>query len=152
MTNISLVATVAAGLFAGASLYVSMVEHPAWVECGPALAIKVFGPSARRAAVMQGGLAVVTLLAGVASWYQGTGVAWLLGGLLMATLVPFTLLVLGSINRRLLDPQLDSGSGEARRLLSIWGRLHAVRTVVGVVVFATFAVMFLRSASGFSGD
>jgi hypothetical protein len=67
------VATVAAGLFAGAAMYITVVEHSARVECGQALAIKEFGPSYRRAAVMQGVLAVVGLLASLIAWYQGFG-------------------------------------------------------------------------------
>ena len=140
MTFPMLVATVAAGLFAGAAVYVTAVEHPARVECGQVLA-QEFGPSYRRAAVMQGALAVVGLLASVVVWYQGSGVGWLVGGLLLGALVPFTLVVIMPTNRRLLDPGLDSGSGEARELLSRWGRLHAVRTVVGVAVFVAFVGM-----------
>ncbi len=139
-----LVATVAAGLFTGAAVYITAVEHPARLECGQVLAVKEFGPSYRRAAVMQGGLAVVVLVAGVAAWYQGSGVGWLVGGLLLGALVPFTLVVIMPTNRRLLDPALDSGSGEARKLLSRWGQLHAIRTIVGVVVFVAFAGMSLR--------
>jgi len=77
-------------------------------------------------------------------WYQGGSVAWLVGGLLLGALVPFTLVVLMPTNRRLLDPQLDSGSDEARELLSRWGRLHAVRTVVGIAVFVAFVGLSLR--------
>jgi uncharacterized membrane protein len=139
-----LVATVAAGLFAGAAVYVTVAEHPARLECGQAVAIKEFGPSYRRGAVMQGGLAVVGLLASVVGWYQGGSVGWLVGGLLLGALVPFTLVVIMPTNRRLLDPGLDSGSGEARELLTRWGRLHAVRTVVGVAVFVAFVGMSLR--------
>lgn len=139
-----LVATVAAGLFAGAAVYVTVAEHPARLECGQAVAIKEFGPSYRRAAVMQGGLAVVGLLASVAAWYQRGDVGWLVWGLLLGALVPFTLVVIMPTTRRLLDPRLDSGSAEARELLSRWGRLHAVRTVVGVVVFVAFVGMSLR--------
>ena len=138
MTIAILVATVAAGLFAGAAVYVTVAEHPARLECGQAVAIKEFGPSYRRAAVMQGGLAVVGLLASVVGWYQGGSVGWLVGGLLLGALVPFTLVVIMPTNRRLLDPQLDTGSDEARELLSRWGRLHAVRTVVGIAVFVAF--------------
>src|SRR5467141_3820895 len=116
-----LVATVAAGLFAGAAVYVTVAEHPARLECGQALAIKEFGPSYRRAAVMQGVLAVVGLLAGVVTWYQGSGVVWLIGGLLLGALVPFTVFVIMPTNRRLLDPGLDSRSSEAGELLSRWG-------------------------------
>ena len=118
MTFPILITIVAAGLFAGAAVYVTAVEHPARVECGEVLAIKEFGPSYRRAAVMQGALAVIGLLASVVAWYQGSGVGWLVGGLLLGALVPFTLVVIMPTNRRLLDPGLDSGSGEARELLS----------------------------------
>lgn len=145
MTITTLVATVASGLFAGASIYVSVVEHPVWLECGPALAVKELGPSFRRAGIMQGGLAVVILLASTLAWLQGSGVGWLLGGLLVGCLVPFTLLVIEPTNRRLLDPQLDPGSREAGELLVLWGRLHAWRTVVGVIVFVTFVGISLRS-------
>ena len=145
MTIAMLVASVAAGLFAGAAMYVTVAEHPARLECGQAVAVKEFGPSYRRAAVMQGVLAVVGLLASVVAWYQGYGVGWLVWGLLLGALVPFTLVVIMPTNRRLLDPGLDSGSGEALELLLRWGRLHAVRTVVGVAVFVAFVGMSLRS-------
>src|SRR5882672_11077651 len=117
-----LVTTVAAGLFAGAAVYVTAVEHPARVECGPVLTIKEFGPSYRRAAVMKGALAVIGLLGSVIAWYQGAGVGWLVGGLLLGALVPSTLVVNMQTHRRVLDPGHDRSSGEARELLSRWGR------------------------------
>jgi uncharacterized membrane protein len=137
-------ATVAAGWFAGAAVYVMVVEHPARLECGPTLAIKEFGPSYRRAAVMQAALAVIGLVAGIVAWGQGSGAGWLVGGLLLGAMIPYTLILVRPTNRRLLDPSLDSGSDEARESLTRWGRLHAVRTVVGVVVFAVFVVLSVR--------
>lgn len=145
MTIAMVVATVAVGLFAGASMYVSVVEHPARLECGAALAVKHFGPSARRAAVMQGSLAVVGLVAAAVAWGQGSGTGWLMGGLLLGAMVPFTLVVIMPTNRRLLDASLDTGSAEAVELLRRWGRLHALRTAVGVVVFVFFVSTALRS-------
>jgi hypothetical protein len=145
MTIAALIATSAAGLFAGAAVYVTAVEHPARLACGQILAIKEFGPSYRRGAVMQGGLAVIGLLAGLVAWYQGSGVGWLVGGVFLGALVPFTLIVIMPTNRRLLDPRLDGGSSEARELLARWGRLHAVRMVVGIAVFVAFAHMLSGS-------
>jgi hypothetical protein len=52
-----LVATLCAGLFAGAAIYITLVEHPARLECGTDLAVTEFGPSYRRAAIMQASLA-----------------------------------------------------------------------------------------------
>ena len=145
MTIVMMAAIVAAGLFAGGSLYVSLAEHPARIECGGAVGIRHFGPSARRAAVMQGGLAVAGLVLAVIAWLQGAGTAWLIGGLLLGAMIPFTLIVVMRTVRRLLDASLDTASGEALELLRGFGRLHAVRTIVGVVVFALFVVIALRS-------
>jgi Domain of unknown function (DUF1772) len=128
------VATMATALFAGAAVYVSAVEHPARVSCGPDVALRQFGPSYRRGAVMQASLALVGCATGLAaSWQLGD---WLvaLASLLLGLLIPFTLIVILPTNKRLLDPTLDARSSEAARLLARWGRLHAVRTVVSVVV------------------
>jgi hypothetical protein len=130
---LDLVTLLSLGLFAGAALYVTLVEHPARLRCGTALAIAEFGPSYRRGAVMQASLAAVGCLVGVADWARGHGVLPLAAGLLMAAVIAFTLVVILPTNKRLLDPALDSGSAEAATLLARWGRLHAVRTVLGGV-------------------
>jgi hypothetical protein len=51
-------AAVAAGLFAGAAIYVTAVEHPARLSCGPELALREFAPSYKRGTIMQASLAV----------------------------------------------------------------------------------------------
>jgi hypothetical protein len=128
---LDLIALLCIGLFAGAALYVTLVEHPARLRCGTALAIAEFGPSYRRGAVMQASLAALGGLAGVGDWARGHGVLPLAAGLLMAAVITFTLVVILPTNKRLLDPALDSGSAEAATLLARWGHLHAVRTLLG---------------------
>ena len=54
MAAAELVALLATGLFTGAAIYVTLVEHPARLECGIALALAEFRPSYRRGAVMRG--------------------------------------------------------------------------------------------------
>ncbi|HYR73727.1 MAG TPA: DUF1772 domain-containing protein [Candidatus Acidoferrum sp.] len=132
---LELVALLCTGLFAGAAIYVSLVEHPARLECGPALAIAEFGPSYRRGAVMQASLAVVGCLAAVAGWTQGSATSVLISGLLLGVAVPFTLIAILPTNKRLLDAGLDRGSPEAAALLARWGHLHAVRTMLSGVAF-----------------
>jgi hypothetical protein len=132
---LELVALLCTGLFAGAAIYISLVEHPARLECGPAPAIAEFGPSYRRAAVMQASLAAVGCLAAVAAWTQGGTTPVLIAGLLLGSAVPFTLIVILPTNKRLLDPALDRDAPEAVALLARWGRLHAVRSVVSGVAF-----------------
>jgi len=140
----ALVATASAGLFAGAAVYVSTVEHPARLSCGTALALREFAPSYRRGAVMQAALAVVGLLASIAAWWQADRVAFLIGGLLLGSVVPFTLVVIFPTNHRLLAPDLDPDSAESRALLERWGTLHAVRSVLGTLAFGTLVVSLAR--------
>src|SRR5262245_8101122 len=131
-------ATVAAGLFAGAAIYVNLVEHPARVQCGTALAIKGFEPSYRKATVMQVSLAIVGLLMATAAWLKGGSIWWLVGGVILVAAVPFTLLFILSTNHKLMDPSLDKDSELAFRLLVRWGRLHAVRSILSLISFLIF--------------
>ena len=130
-----LIATLCAGLFAGAAIYITLVEHPARLECGTELAATEFGPSYRRATLMQASLAAVGLAAALGAWIQGRGLLVLVGGLLLGAVIPFTLLVILPTNKRLLDRGLDRRSAEAAALLDRWGRLHAVRSVLSGLAF-----------------
>jgi len=141
MVLAGLVATLAAGLFAGAGVYITLVEHPARTTCGTAIALTEFGPSYKRAAVMQALLAVVGTSAGLMVSVGGGGTGWLVGSVMLGTVVPFTLVVVMPTNRRLLDPSLDRSSSEAAALLSRWGRLHAVRSLLGLAAFVVFLVL-----------
>ena len=134
---LEMLATVCAGLFAGAALYTNFAEHPARMECGTALAVRQFAPSYRRAALMQGSLATVGLASAVGAWWRGSHVAVLAGGLLLGMVVPFTLLIVRPVNKRLLAHRVGVDSVEATALLRRWGRLHAVRTILGLLAFGT---------------
>ena len=140
-----LIATAATGLFAGAAIYVSVVEHPARVSCGTELAIREFGPSYHRGAIMQASLALAGCGAGLVAGWQRRDWATASAALLLGSLVPFTLIAILPTNRRLLDPTLSAHDLEARQLLARWGRLHAVRTVVSTVAFAMLLTLFARA-------
>jgi uncharacterized membrane protein len=133
---LELIALLCTGLFAGAAVYVTLVEHPARLECGPVVALAEFRPSYRRAAAMQASLAAVGLLTAVGAWALGRSLPVLVAGLLLGAMIPFTLLVVLPTNKRLLDPALDPHSTEAASLLTHWGRLHAVRSVASTVALA----------------
>jgi uncharacterized membrane protein len=69
---------------------------------------------------------------------------FLVAGVLLGSVIPFTLIVILPTNKRLLDSSLDPSSAEAAALLSSWGRLHAVRTTVGLVAFGLLVTAFAR--------
>ena len=129
-----LVATGCAGLFAGGALYVSLVEHPARLSCDPAVALAEFGPSYRRSSRLQSGLATICFITAVLAAFRGAGHGVFIAAILIVAVVPFTLLVIMPTNDRLQSPTLNPGP-EASALLTRWGRLHAVRTVLGLASF-----------------
>src|SRR5687768_6696240 len=103
----TLLATLCASLFTGAALYVSLVEHPARIECGTEVAVTQFRPSYRRAAIMQALLALLTFIFSIFAWRANGDIWWLVGGLVMVAVVPLTLLVIMPTVKALLDVSLD---------------------------------------------
>jgi len=134
-------ATLATGLFAGAAIYLTAVEHPARMECGPDLAISEFAPSYRRATVMQVSLAGIGFLMSIGAWLTSGSGWWLVGGLILVAVIPFTLIVILPTNKKLLDPSLDKNSELVLELLTRWGRLHAVRSLLSLISFFIFVIM-----------
>jgi uncharacterized membrane protein len=141
-----ILATLCAGLFAGAAIYINAVEHPARMSLGTATALAEWRPAYRRATLMQAPLAIVGLLAAVGAWATGAGSAWLLGGLLLGLVVPFTLVVAFPVNKQLLDPAMDGDLDRAKSLLTRWNRLHAVRTLLSVVALVLFLFRLSKAA------
>ncbi len=133
-----IVATMCAGLFAGAAIYINAVEHPARMSCGNDVALREFAPSYHRATVMQASLAVIGCVAGLwSAWVLGD--AWIgFGALLLGAVVPFTLIVILPTNKQLLEPSLDPSDTKTTNLLIRWGRLHAVRSVLSNIAFVIY--------------
>jgi hypothetical protein len=132
------VALLACGLFAGAAVYVNLVEHPGRMECGVELAATEFPPSYRRGTVMQVTLAAVCLLSSIAAWLAGATFWWVVAGVLQVSVIPFTLVVILPTNKQLLSPTLDRRSAQTERLLARWGKLHAVRGVLSGLALLLF--------------
>jgi hypothetical protein len=80
----------------------------------------------------------VGLLASFVAWLAGASFWWLIAGMLLGSVIPFTLIVILPTNQRLLSPELDRRSAEAERLLARWGSLHAVRSVLSGLALLLF--------------
>jgi len=140
---LSLVAVLAASLFAGAALYINVAEQPARLTLDTRSAAAQWAQSYMRATWMQAPLALVSLLCGIAVWLMTGRVGWLVAAVLIGLVVPFTLLGIMPTNRSLLLHGRDLGSPDTRALLERWGRLHAVRTALSLV--ATIQYLWLLS-------
>lgn len=87
--------------------------------------------------------AVLGLLSSVVAWRDGASFWWVVGGVLLGSVIPFTLIVILPTNKRLLSVTLDKRSIEAERLLARWGKLHAVRSVLSGLALLLFLYLAL---------
>jgi hypothetical protein len=93
---------------------------------------------------MQASLPIVGSLLALASWWIGKDAAWLLGGILLFAVIPFTLVVIFPTNKKLESDKLDVSSAQAKRLLRRWSGLHAVRSGLSLVAFVIFLFALQR--------
>jgi uncharacterized membrane protein len=139
-----LIATLSSGLFAGAAVYINLVEHPARMQIGIRPALTEFAPSYHRATVTQVSLAVAGFLSGLVAWKSSSEVGWLIGSVMLVLVIPFTALVIMPTNKKLLDPETGNDLDLAEKLLTRWGRLHAVRSVASLGSVLTFLFLLTR--------
>ena len=133
-------ALIIGALFAGAALYINLVEQPARLELDDQALLTEWKPAYKRGTMMQAPLAVLGFLLGAGAWWQDGNVLWIIGALLMLANWPFTYLVIMPINNRLmsLDPaQSDAG---ARSLIERWASLHSGRTALSLAAVIAFGV------------
>jgi hypothetical protein len=81
---------------------------------------------------------IATLAAGL---FAGS-VWWLVGGVLLVAVIPYTVIIVLPTNNRLLDPAIGEKNPDlARRLLIRWGRLHTVRSIMSLAAFLAFMLL-----------
>ena len=124
LATLKILATLSTGLFAGAAIYISLVEHPVRTLLDTGAAASQWAPSYKRATWMQAPLALIGLLTGTLAGILGGGVGWIVGALLIGSVVPVTFKIIMPTNHLLLEPGRDINSDETRTLLNRWGRLH----------------------------
>src|SRR3712207_1917381 len=147
-TLAELIAALSSGLFAGASLYINLVEHPARMQAGTRVALAEFAPSYKRATVTQVSLAIAGYLNALVAWRSRSDARWLLGGGLLVSVVPFTALAILPTNKKLLDPETANDLELAEGLLARWGRLHAVRSTLSLASLLTFLFLLGERRKG----
>lgn len=138
--------TAIAGTFFGAALFVSLVEHPARRAISADAAVQEFRISYPRASVMQGGLAAIGLILGLAAAWQLRDWHVAINAVLLGLNIPVTLLFILPTNKQLMDPSRDVSSGTAE-LLARWSRLHAIRTVLGGLAFGLLLMRLVLHAA-----
>ncbi len=132
-------ALVTAALFTGAAFYVNFAEQPARLALDDRAALVQWQRSYERAALMQASLAMLGFVLGLAAWlWEGRDLIWLVGAFVLLAPWPYTLLIIKPVNDRLKATGAALAGADSRALIKRWGRLHAGRTVLGVLATAIF--------------
>ena len=137
MLSGSLALTTAAA-FTGAAIYVSLAEQPARLELENSAALRQWKPSYSRGFALQASLALAAALFGLLAWWLSRDWRWLIGAALIFANWPYTLIVILPVNKRLEATTPDEANDKTRELLVTWGRLHAIRSVLGFAATLIF--------------
>ena len=134
----ALIATIAAGLWAGISLYIAIVEHPSALRVGVQFATEYFRTMSKRTAPLMMILAAIGGVAAIYTWIQGADRLWLIGGSLLLIQFPFTAIFIVPTNIRLLKVDAAESNELAAALHARLSLLDSIRSILGFPPFLIF--------------
>ena len=81
---------------------------------------------------MQASLVAASGILGLLATWTGQNWHWLVGAALMLANVPYTFIGIKPTNHKLKAMSEADAGPNSRAMLVLWGRLHAIRTLLGI--------------------
>ena len=131
-------ALVFAAIFAGAAFYINFAEHPARLSLDDTCLLKQWKPSYDAGYTMQATLAVVSGALGIITAWMTNDWRWIAGAMLILANWPYTMLGIMPTNHKLKAIAENDAGPASRKMLETWGRLHSVRTMLGIAATAAY--------------
>jgi Domain of unknown function (DUF1772) len=136
-----LIALTVAAAFAGAAFYVGFAEQPARLRLDEQALLAQWKPSYARGFLMQASLAVISAAFGFLASWQLRDWRWAVAAALILANWPYTLLVMMPTNKRIAAWPIENAGAESRALIVKWGKLHALRTALGIASAAGYLLL-----------
>jgi len=127
-----MLALVTASAFAGAAFYINVAEQPARLGLDDKSLLAQWKPSYARGFAMQ-----ASVLGLIAAW-QTKDWRWIVGAVLILANWPYTLIRIMPTNNKLKAIAPEAAGPPSRAMIEIWGRLHGVRTALGIAAVLAF--------------
>ena len=139
-----LIALATAAAFAGAAFYVGFAEQPARLLLDERALLTEWKPSYASGFTMQASLVMISAACGFLAGFQLHDWRWAVAATLILANWPYTLFVMMPTNKRIAAWPVDEAGAESHALIVKWGKLHAVRTLLGLA--ATVGYLLLAAA------
>jgi hypothetical protein len=131
---------VLAGLIAGSTFYITLVEVPARSAMNANVSAGSWMETFPRAMKSMKAMGFVLLALLVITFLLTWNFLWLIAIIPFFALGPYTGARMAPINNQLLDEALDLNSQAAHDLTTEWGKRHAIRTYMALSGFAIVVI------------
>lgn len=125
-------------LFAGGSIYISLVEDPATSEGGTEFASSFLLWTYPRPAIVQVVFAVTAALAGTLTGFASGVIGWVIGGMILGIAALLHLFVVLPETRRLTNVDLTADPIHTARVLARLARVHAALSLLSLAALFIF--------------